>query len=61
MVDAGFAYPVNWAGSSGGHSADAGDDGADCHALVKVFGRQREVGERFRPKNAELYEASFGA
>ncbi|MGX5716629.1 ABC transporter ATP-binding protein [Arthrobacter sp. MAHUQ-56] len=31
------------------------------HALVKVFGRQREVGERFRRKNAELYEASFGA
>ncbi|MEV7475297.1 ABC transporter ATP-binding protein [Pseudarthrobacter oxydans] len=31
------------------------------HALVKVFGRQREVEERFREKNAELYEASFGA
>lgn len=31
------------------------------HALVKVFGRQREVEERFRHKNAELYEASFGA
>ena len=31
------------------------------HALVKVFGRQREVEERFRQKNAELYEASFGA
>ncbi|MDZ4092031.1 MAG: ABC transporter ATP-binding protein [Arthrobacter sp.] len=31
------------------------------HALVKVFGRQREVEERFRLKNAELYEASFGA
>lgn len=31
------------------------------HALVKVFGRQREVGERFRQKNAELYDASFGA
>jgi ATP-binding cassette subfamily B protein len=31
------------------------------HALVKVFGRQREVGERFRQKNQELYEASFGA
>ena len=24
------------------------------HALVKVFGRQREVEERFRQKNAEL-------
>jgi len=31
------------------------------HALVKVFGRQQEVGERFRQKNVELYEASFGA
>jgi ATP-binding cassette subfamily B multidrug efflux pump len=31
------------------------------HALVKVFGRQHEVGERFRQKNAELYDASFGA
>ncbi|WP_314193775.1 ABC transporter ATP-binding protein [uncultured Arthrobacter sp.] len=31
------------------------------HALVKVFGRQREVEERFREKNVELFEASFGA
>ncbi|WP_285241798.1 ABC transporter ATP-binding protein [Pseudarthrobacter sp. MEB009] len=31
------------------------------HALVKVFGRQREVEERFRAKNVELYQASFGA
>lgn len=31
------------------------------HALVKVFGRHREVEERFRQKNQELYEASFGA
>ncbi|WP_166981316.1 ABC transporter ATP-binding protein [Paramicrobacterium fandaimingii] len=31
------------------------------HALVKVFGRQREVSHRFREKNHELYEASFGA
>ena len=31
------------------------------HALVKVFGRQREVEERFRLKNEQLYEASFGA
>ena len=31
------------------------------HALVKVFGRQREVEERFRRKNEQLYEASFGA
>ncbi|QDY90008.1 ABC transporter ATP-binding protein [Arthrobacter sp. UKPF54-2] len=31
------------------------------HALVKVFGRQREVEETFRQKNVELYQASFGA
>ena len=31
------------------------------HALVKVFGRQKEVEERFRQKNVELYQASFGA
>ncbi len=31
------------------------------HALVKVFGRQKEVEERFTAKNEELYQASFGA
>ncbi|KFF60901.1 multidrug ABC transporter ATP-binding protein [Cryobacterium sp. MLB-32] len=31
------------------------------HALVKVFGRQREVEQRFSAKNEELYGASFGA
>jgi ATP-binding cassette subfamily B protein len=31
------------------------------HALVKVFGRQREVGQRFREKNDQLFDASFGA
>jgi len=31
------------------------------HALVKVFGRQKEVEARFKEKNDELYEASFGA
>ncbi|MDQ1583984.1 MAG: ATP-binding cassette, subfamily multidrug efflux pump, partial [Microbacteriaceae bacterium] len=31
------------------------------HALVKVFGRHREVEERFRDKNDELFTASFGA
>jgi len=31
------------------------------HALVKVFGRQKEVEQRFAAKNDELYEASFGA
>ena len=31
------------------------------HAVVKAFGRQQEVEERFRETNDELYEASFGA
>jgi ATP-binding cassette subfamily B protein len=31
------------------------------HAVVKAFGRQREVEQRFRETNEELYEASFGA
>jgi ATP-binding cassette subfamily B multidrug efflux pump len=31
------------------------------HALVKVFGRHREVVERFAGKNEELFQASFGA
>jgi ATP-binding cassette subfamily B protein len=31
------------------------------HALVKVFGRHREVEEQFRLKNEEMYKASFGA
>ncbi len=31
------------------------------HALVKVFGRQRDVEQRFNEKNDELFTASFGA
>jgi ATP-binding cassette subfamily B protein len=31
------------------------------HAIVKAFGRRREVEERFRQKNEELFEASFHA
>lgn len=31
------------------------------HALVKVFGRQREVAARFAEKNEQLYRSSFGA
>jgi ATP-binding cassette subfamily B protein len=31
------------------------------HALVKVFGRHREVEKRFSDKNDELFTASFGA
>ncbi len=31
------------------------------HALVKVFGRQKEVTERFTEVNEKLYKSSFGA
>jgi len=31
------------------------------HALVKVFGRHREVTERFRAENQAMFKASFGA
>jgi ATP-binding cassette subfamily B multidrug efflux pump len=31
------------------------------HAVVKAYGRQREVEQRFRDTNDELYESSFGA
>jgi ATP-binding cassette subfamily B multidrug efflux pump len=31
------------------------------HAVVKAFGRQREVETRFRDTNEQLYQASFGA
>jgi ATP-binding cassette subfamily B protein len=37
------------------------EEGYTGHALVKVFGRQRETREEFKRKNDELYEASFGA
>jgi ATP-binding cassette subfamily B protein len=31
------------------------------HSIVKAFGRQHEVEERFRATNEELYQSSFGA
>ncbi|MEO8704979.1 MAG: ABC transporter ATP-binding protein [Kofleriaceae bacterium] len=31
------------------------------HSLITVFGRRREIEARFAAKNAELYQASFGA
>ena len=37
------------------------EEGYTGHALVKVFGRHREVEARFAEKNDELYRASFGA
>ncbi|MDP9026523.1 MAG: ABC transporter ATP-binding protein/permease [Actinomycetota bacterium] len=37
------------------------EEGYTGHALVKVFGRHKEVEARFEAKNAELFQASFGA
>ncbi|BDI21887.1 ABC transporter ATP-binding protein [Herbiconiux sp. L3-i23] len=37
------------------------EEGFTGHALVKVFGRQREVSKSFAAKNEELFRASFGA
>jgi ATP-binding cassette, subfamily B, multidrug efflux pump len=37
------------------------EEAATGHALVKVFGRHKEVDARFDEKNEELYQASFGA
>lgn len=37
------------------------EEGYTGHALVKVFGRHREVQARFDEKNEELFKASFGA
>src|SRR5207344_1256673 len=37
------------------------EEGYTGHALVKVFGRHKEVEARFGEKNQELYNASFGA
>jgi len=37
------------------------EEGYTGHALVKTFGRQREVVERFREENEAMYRASFGA
>ena len=37
------------------------DEAFTGHAIVKAFGRQHEVDERFGQKNQELYEASFWA
>jgi ATP-binding cassette subfamily B protein len=31
------------------------------HSLVKVFGRRKQIEERFRATNQELFEAAFGA
>jgi ATP-binding cassette subfamily B multidrug efflux pump len=46
--------------STGGLNAQI-EEAYSGHALVKVFGRQREVAARFQEKNEELFRASFGA
>ncbi|MGC0366355.1 ATP-binding cassette subfamily B multidrug efflux pump [Rhodococcus sp. 27YEA15] len=46
--------------STGGINAQV-EEAFSGHELVKVFGRQHEVEERFRKQNSELYESSFKA
>jgi ATP-binding cassette subfamily B protein len=52
-------YMAQW-GSTGTLNAQI-EETFTGHAIVKSFGRQREVEERFRATNDQLYEASFGA
>ena len=52
-------YISQW--RSTGHLNGIVEEAFTGHAIVKSFGRQREVEARFREKNDELYEASFGA
>ncbi|HZN13613.1 MAG TPA: ABC transporter ATP-binding protein [Acidimicrobiales bacterium] len=52
-------YMAQW-GSTGALNAQI-EETFTGHAIVKSFGRQREVEERFRKTNDQLYEASFGA
>ncbi len=37
------------------------EEGYSGHSLVKVFGRHKEVEQKFGEKNEELFKASFGA
>ncbi len=37
------------------------EEGYSGHSLVKVFGRHKEVEQKFGEKNQELFKASFGA
>ncbi len=46
--------------STGGINAQV-EEAFSGHELVKVFGRQQEVEERFRKQNEDLYESSFKA
>ncbi len=52
-------YLAQW-GSTGALNAQI-EETFTGHAVVKAFGRQRQVEARFRTTNAELYEASAGA
>ncbi|MEZ5084800.1 MAG: ABC transporter ATP-binding protein [Tessaracoccus sp.] len=52
-------FAQNWK-STGELNAEI-EEAYTGHALVKVFGRQREVEKAFAEKNEELYRAGFGA
>jgi len=52
------AFVAQWA-NTGALNAQI-EEGYTGHALVKVFGRHKEVEERFAQKNDELFRASFG-
>ncbi|MEQ1785925.1 MAG: ABC transporter ATP-binding protein [Acidimicrobiales bacterium] len=52
-------YLAQW-GSTGALNGQI-EEAFTGHAIVKAFGRQKEVEERFRTTNDTLYESSFGA
>ena len=52
-------YLAQW-GSTGALNAQI-EEAFTGHAVVKAFGRQREVEQRFEKTNDVLYESSFGA
>lgn len=52
-------FKANWK-STGDLNAHI-EEAYTGHALVKVFGRQKEVAEEFRVRNQQLFEAAFGS
>ena len=52
------AFVAQWA-NTGALNAQI-EEGYTGHALVKVFGRHKEVEQRFAEKNQELFSVSFG-
>ncbi|MDO5676796.1 MAG: ABC transporter ATP-binding protein [Propionibacteriaceae bacterium] len=52
-------FAQNW--KSTGELNSQIEEGFTGHALVKVFGRQKEVEAEFAKRNEELYRAGFGA